>query len=69
MVVIALTIKQSITPHIHSCKTSQHTWGILETMYHSMNEARVHYWKRQLDKPRVQEGDNMADHLTKIQYL
>ena len=69
MVVIASTIKHSITPHISSFKASHCAWEVLQTMYQSKNEARIQFLKKQLDKLEMQEGDSIVDHFTKIQDL
>ena len=48
---------------------SRHAWEIFQAMFGSKNAVRVEYLKKQLDKIKIQKGDNIVEHLTKIKDL
>ena len=66
---LALSIKCTIIPHIHSCKTSKEAWDTLVTLYQVRNEARVTYLRKQLESEHMNEGDSMDNFLTKVKDL
>ena len=41
----------------------------MKTMFQSKNNAQVSFLKKELDNIRMLEGDNMVDHLMKVQDL
>ena len=45
---IALSVKHSIIPHIHSCKIAKEAWDVLANLYQACNEACATYYHKQL---------------------
>ena len=46
LLVISLSIKRSMVPHIQSCKTSKAAWDVLENMFAGKNEAKLSFLKK-----------------------
>ena len=68
-VLIALSVKRTIIPHIWSCKSAKDAWNTLARLYQVRNEARVAYLRKQLESEHMNEGDSMDNFLTKIKDL
>ena len=64
---IALSVKKSVIPHIRSCRTSKVAWDTLEDLFQTRNAARISFLKREILNLRMEEGQSMQEHLTKIQ--
>ena len=65
-VVIALSVKRHIVPHIQSCTISKSARDVLKNLYAQRNEARVAMLKRHLEETMMQEGESMDAFFTKI---
>ena len=49
---IALSVKQNITPHIRSAKTTKQAWDTLAHLYAGRNEAKISYLHKELESRR-----------------
>ena len=66
---ITMIVKQDITLHIHSCKTTKEAWDTLVALYQMRNEAHVAYLWKQLDDHHMNEEASMDGFFTKVKDL
>ena len=66
---IALSVKQNITPHIHTTKTAKQAWDTLAHLYAGRNEAKISYLRKELESKVMQEEDDMNVFLAEIKDL
>ena len=63
---IALSVKRTITPHIHSAKSAKQAWDILADLYASCNEAKIALLRKELESQTMNEEDDMDTFLAGI---
>ena len=66
---IALSVKQNITPHIRSAKTAKQAWDTLAHLYAGRNEAKISYLRKELESKVMREEDDMNVFLAEIKVL
>ncbi|MCO5571414.1 hypothetical protein L7F22_034130 [Adiantum nelumboides] len=63
---IALSVKRTITPHIHSAKSAKQAWDILAGLYAGRNEAKIALLRKELESKIMNEEDDMDTFLASI---
>jgi hypothetical protein len=68
-VLLRMTIKDNIIPHIRECKTFHGTWETLKSLYESTNTNRVLFLKSKHLSIKMEENENISNFLSRIKYL
>jgi hypothetical protein len=68
-VLLRMSMKDIIIPHIRECKTSSETWETLKGLYETINTNRVIFLKRKLLSIKMEENENIIDYLSRIKDL
>ncbi|MCO5613500.1 hypothetical protein L7F22_067777 [Adiantum nelumboides] len=63
---IVLSMKRTITPHIHLAKSAKQAWEILAGLYASRNEAKIALLRKELESKIINEEENMDTFLAGI---
>ncbi|MCO5574388.1 hypothetical protein L7F22_028172 [Adiantum nelumboides] len=63
---IALSVKHTITPHIHSTKSAKQTWDIMAGLYASRNKATIALLRKELESKIMNEEDDMDTFLAGV---
>ncbi|MCO5553887.1 hypothetical protein L7F22_007413 [Adiantum nelumboides] len=63
---IALSVKRTITPHIHSAKSAKQAWDMLVGLYVGRNEAKIALLRKELELKIMYEEDDMDTFLAGV---
>jgi hypothetical protein len=65
-VLLRMSVKDSLIPHIRDCTTSTETWTTLKDLYESKNTNRVLSLKSKLLSIRMEENESISDFISRI---
>jgi hypothetical protein len=68
-VLLRMSVKDNIIPHIRECKTSHETWETLKGLYETTNTNRVLFLKSKLLSIKMGENENISNFLSRIKDL
>jgi hypothetical protein len=64
-----MSIKDSIIPHIRDCKTSRETWEILKGLYEITNSNIIMFFKTNLLSIKMEANENITTYDSRIKDL
>jgi len=68
-VLLQMTVKDNIIPHIRECKTSKETWDTLKILYEMKTTNRILYLKSKLLSIKMEENESVSDFISIIKDL
>jgi len=68
-VLLRMSVKDSVIPHIRDCKTSKETWDILKGLYETTNSNRNLFLKTKLLSIKMEANENIATYVSRIKDL
>ena len=68
-VLLRMSIKDNIIPHIRDCKTSKETWEILKSLYEATNSNRIMFLKTKLLSMKMEAHENITTYVSRIKDL
>ena len=68
-VLLQMSVKDNIIPHIRDCKTSKETWEILKGLYETTNSNRILFLKTKLLSMKMESHENITTHVSRIKDL
>jgi hypothetical protein len=69
IVLLRMSMKENIVPHIKGCKTSIETWEILKCLYEITNTHTVIFLKCKFLSIKMKENENVNNILSRIKEL
>ena len=66
---LRLSVKDNIIPHIRDCKTSKETWDILKGLYETTNSNRIMFLKTKLLSIKMAANENITSYVSRIKDL
>lgn len=64
-VLLQVTVKDNIIPHIRECKTSKETWDTLKNLYETKTTNRILYLKSKLLSIKMEENESVSDFISR----
>ena len=68
-VLLQMSIKDNIIPHIRECKTSKETWDTLKNLYETKTTNQILYLKSKLISIKMEENENISSFISRIKDL
>jgi hypothetical protein len=68
-VLLRMSVKNSIIPHIRDCKMSKETWEILKGLYETTNSNRILFLKTKLLSIKMEANENITTYVSRIKDL
>ena len=68
-VLLRLSIKDNIIPHIRDCKTSKETWDILKGLYETTNSNRIMFLKTKFLSIKMATNEKITSYVSRIKDL
>jgi hypothetical protein len=68
-VLLRISVKDNIIPHIRECKTSHETWETLKGLYETTNTNPVLFFKSKLLSIKMEENENINNFISRIKDL
>ena len=68
-VLLQMSVKDSIIPHIQDCKTSKETWEVLKGLYETTNSNRILFLKTKLLSIKMEANENIVTYVSRIKDL
>ena len=66
---IHMSVKDNIIPHIRDCKMSKDTWDILNSFYETSNSNRILFLKTKLLYIKMEVNEPITKYLSRIKDL
>ena len=66
---ISLSIKRNLLTSIRYATSAKQAWDTLESMYDVKNEARILALRNELSRLKMNDNDNLLDHLNKLKSI
>ena len=68
-VLLRMSVKDNIIPHIRDCKTSKETWDVLKGLYKTSNANRILFLKTQLLSIKMEANESISNFVSIIKDL
>ena len=68
-VLLRMSVRDNIIPHIRDCKTSKETWEILKGLYETRNSNRNMFLKTKILSMKMEVNENIATNVSRIKDL
>eukprot|EP00253_Pinus_taeda_P010637 PITA_10637 len=65
-VLLKLSVKDCIIPHIRDCKTANDIWTILKEMYESKNTNRTWYLRKKILSIKMEENESVSSFISRV---
>ena len=65
-VLICMSVKDNIIPHIRNCKTSKDTWDKLKSLYEMFDSNRILFLNTKLFSIKMDANETMNKYLSRI---
>jgi len=67
-VLLRMSIKENIIPHIRDCKASKETWGVLKSLYETSNTNRI-FLKTKLLSIKMEANESISNFISRVKEL
>lgn len=68
-VLLRISVKDNIIPHIRDCKTSKETWDMLKGLYETANTNRILFLKTKLLSLKMEANENIRNFISSVKDL
>ena len=68
-VLLCMSVKDNIIPHIRDCKTSKETWDTLKGLYETTNTNRILFLKTKLLSLKIEANESISNFISRVKYL
>jgi hypothetical protein len=68
-VLLRMSVKDNIIPHIRDCKTSKEIWEILKGLYETTNSNRILFLKTKILSIKMEANENITTYVSIIKDL
>ena len=65
-VLLKLSVKYCIIPHIRDCKTSNNIWTVLKDMYEIKNTSRTLFLRKKILSIKMEENESIYSFISRI---
>ena len=68
-VLLHMSVKDNIIPHIRDCKTSKETWDMLKGLYETTNTNRILFLKTKLLSLKMESNESISNFISRVKDL
>lgn len=68
-VLLRMSVKDNIIPHIRDCKTSKETWDTLKGLYETTNTNRILFLKTKLLSLKMEANESISNFISRVKDL
>ena len=68
-VLLRMSVKDNIIPHIRDCKTSKETWEVLKDLYETSNSNQILSLKTKLLSMKMETNETITTYVSRIKDL
>jgi hypothetical protein len=68
-VLLHMSLKDNIIPHLRDCKTSNETWDVLKCLYETSIANQILFLKTNLLSIKMESNESISNFVSRIKYL